>query len=90
MIDKIKLILANLDKTILGKQELLARLEVAGDEVSSITAAFLKLNVDELVRIRDDIKLLEAEHDAIINPDLGGVEVFFPIEKDPRQMDLPL
>lgn len=77
MSDKIKLILDNLDKTILGKSELLARLEFAADEVSNITAAFLKLNVDELVRIRDDIRLL-------VEPAPVQVEV------DPRQMDLPL
>lgn len=77
MNDKIKLILDNLDKTILGKSQLLARLEGAPDEVSNITAAFLKLNVDELVRIRDDIRLL-------VEPAPVQVEV------DPRQMDLPL
>lgn len=77
MIDKMKLILDNLDRTILGKQELLCRLEFAGDEVSSITAAFLKLNVDELVRIRDDIK-------SLVEP--APVQV----EKDPRQMELPV
>lgn len=77
MNDKIKLILDNLDKTILGKNQLLVRLEFAADEVSNVTAAFLKLNVDELVRIRDDIRLL-------VEPEPVQVEV------DPRQMDLPL
>lgn len=77
MIDKINLILDNLDKTILGKQQMLARLEFAADEVSNVTAAFLKLNVDELVRIRDDIRLL-------VEP--APVQV----EKDPRQMELPV
>lgn len=77
MIDKIQLILNNLDNTIKGKSELLSRLERAPDEVSSITAAFLKLNVDELVRIRADIHLL-------VEP--APVQV----EKDPRQMELPV
>lgn len=83
MNDKIKLIQDNLTRTILGKQELLCRLEFAADEVSNITAAFLKLNVDELIRIRDDIKMLADEHEAIVNPKDS-------LEIDPRQMDLPL
>jgi hypothetical protein len=75
MIDKIQLILDNMNRTIEGKSQLLARLEGAPDEVSNVTAAFLKLNVDELVRIRDDIHLL-------VEP--APVQV----EKDPRQMEL--
>jgi reverse gyrase len=81
MIDKIQLIIDNLNRTIEGKNQLLARLEQTQSEVASITASFLKLNVDELILIRNDILTLVDEHEAIVNPSL---------DIDPRQMDLPL
>jgi hypothetical protein len=47
------------------------------DPVESVTAQFLTINIEELVRIRDDILLL-------VEP--APVQV----EKDPRQMELPV
>ena len=75
MIDKIQLILDNLNRTIEGKRKLLGMLGI--DPVESVTAQFLTINIEELVRIRDDILLL-------VEP--APVQV----EKDPRQMELPV
>lgn len=77
MIDKIQLIIDNLNRTIEGKNQLLARLEQTQSEVASITASFLKLNVDELILIRNDILTL-------VEPPSAQAE------KDPRQMELPV
>lgn len=56
-------VLANLDRTIAGKELLLAELENTAKEapnhddrfVASISAKFVKINLDELRRIRDDL-----------------------------------
>jgi hypothetical protein len=73
MIDKIQLILDNLNRTIDSKRQLLGMFGI--DPVENVAAQFLTINIEELVRIRDDILLL-------VEP--APVQV----EKDPRQMEL--
>jgi hypothetical protein len=64
LLENIGRVLSNLDRTIAGKEILLAELEAKAELApcvddrfaAKISAKFVKINLDELRRIRDDLQ----------------------------------
>jgi len=56
--------IANLERTITGKEFLIGDLELAklaGDPIASVVVDFLKIDIDQLCNILADAKTLEAK-----------------------------
>ena len=59
----IKQVLANLDNTIAGKELLLERHNSSKTAVDWIVADFLRININELKRIREDVAKISLQAD---------------------------
>jgi len=53
-------VLKNLDTTIKGKTLLLQELEAQSSSVAAVSAQFVRINLMELGRIRDDVAAISA------------------------------
>ena len=52
-------VIANLENTIVGKQKLLDNMIYYSDAINNVTREFIKLNINELTKILEDLKAID-------------------------------